>query len=150
MPSSCIRPANLDLDCHPCPRTPVTHVPGLYTLREGVLAWCTSRLGSRQCHASRSHVIGAQNVANAVAGRLAGSSFMLEPPLGGGWGSGAIRPTGRRPAGTGLVPRAPDLLHPRIPPAAQPVVLVADRVLLVVVLVVVLGRVERPSQHDLG
>ena len=44
----------------------------------------------------------------------------------------------------------PQLLEPRIAPAARAVELVAHRVLLVVVLVVVLGRIERPGHGDLG
>ena len=43
---------------------------------------------------------------------------------------------------------APELFEPRVAPATAAVVLVADRVLLVVVLVVVLSRVERARIVD--
>jgi hypothetical protein len=44
----------------------------------------------------------------------------------------------------------PQLLQPRVAPAAGAVVLVAHRVFLVVVLVIVLGRVKRAALHELG
>src|SRR5207249_977310 len=96
-PSTWPRAANLHLDCHPCPRTPVTHLPGLYTLREGVPA-CSSappsppprgglQLESRNTSRA-SYVIAATSIANAAAGRLAGLSSMLEAPSWrGAWGS---------------------------------------------------------------
>src|SRR6476620_12805506 len=48
---------------------------------------------------------------------------------------------------TGLV--APELLQPRVASATAAVDLVAHRVLLIVILVVVLGRIERVGLHDL-
>ena len=48
-----------------------------------------------------------------------------------------------------LVPRrAPDFLEPRIPAASGPIILVANRILQVVVLMIVLGRVERRCLDD--
>ena len=45
---------------------------------------------------------------------------------------------------------APQLLQARVAPAVQSVVLVAHRVLLVVILVIALGGIERSGFHDLG
>src|SRR5262245_13061405 len=45
---------------------------------------------------------------------------------------------------------APQLLEPRVASAIEAVELIADRIPLVVVLVILLGLVERPRRHDLG
>src|SRR5690606_9091578 len=60
-----------------------------------------------------------------------------------------LRP-GLQRAPSRLFRRAPDFFQARVAAAAEAVELVADRILLVVVLVVILGRVEHGRRDDLG
>src|SRR5688572_10655197 len=66
--------------------------------------------------------------------------------------SGAPSPSARgRGLGRGRTGSiTPQVFQPGVPAAARPVELVADRVLLVVILVVLLGGIERGSGDDLG